>query len=279
MKKTKLIILVMLFLNFSFVSAASENVSPMNFNITTQNTTQKIYDLDVGYYDVWKHMDGTWQQGIKPGSSVTHSHTVEYQGEGTVKSVKMSFYENSKSDYDKTIRASWQRYSDYMSLMYPYAVNNHNSLNYSLNKNTSSASFTIKTKLTDNYGLGGLDIKKDWQGGKVEGKRFYIPILIEWEVEMPTQATVEFFLVNKNTQKVMYSYKEDVIIPSYKKFDFPMPVGYRMHRVVVSKDYLPYSNYKYEDFNLNDSNKFEVYENITKLEIDFKEDGFKIYPK
>lgn len=144
---------------------------------------QPQYQLDIGYWDCWKYSDGVTWQDKKPGDTVTHKVTVAYDGAGTVKGVKgVTFFGNDEAKYNLTSKPNVLSYSDYLDNIYPYAVNNAQNISYKYLGN-QKVEFTITTKLTDWSGQKGENIKKWWQSTQVEGRRFYIPVLIEWEIE------------------------------------------------------------------------------------------------
>lgn len=128
---------------------------------------------DIGSYDVWLHADGkTWQNGIKPGSSVSVNFDVPLgissQYHSSVKNVSAVFLDKPSDIYN-------QKY-------FPYGVTNAIISNCKYQGN-GKVSFTYKTTLTDNSGLGGFDITRSDQAELVQGKRFYLPVKISYEIE------------------------------------------------------------------------------------------------
>lgn len=157
--------------------------------IVHEQTSPTTYEqIDIGYYECWLHADGiTWQNGTKPGSTVIHNPTIKssYLYPGQVKGVKsVEFYPGND-----------------IGSYYNNAVNNGKILSYSYYnyQGLPTVNFQFQTTLTDNSGEGGLDVKKWWQSSQVQGRRFYLPVKVTWELNVKTVQVALFLTDDANT--------------------------------------------------------------------------------
>lgn len=160
MKKIYTIMFLTCFLLISFVGISSIHAN--SYAMSTE---------DIGYYDCWLHADGkTWQNGVKPSSTITHTFTIAVPIDTSkkLKSYNVSYLSNKQGKYkDK---------------YYKYAVDNGRILDYKYLGN-GEMQYTIRTTLRANEVIDGKDITRQDQAKLVQGKRFYMPVLIKWEYE------------------------------------------------------------------------------------------------
>jgi len=159
-------------------------------------TTQ--LQIDVGYFDCWLHSDGvTWQNVpgygvVKPGDTVVYSYTVYYDGPETPVGVKsVRFYPGDEATYNQTYRQYWQEYSDYMSAdksgYFTYSVTSLtvNSFQYLGNGKVQITITAPLVTATKDGAYYGKYMRESWQGKLTQGRRFYLPTVIEWELPQP----------------------------------------------------------------------------------------------
>ncbi len=151
----------------------------------------------------------------------------------TLKSYCVSFLSNEQGKFNKRF--------------YKYAVDNGRILDYNYLGN-SEMQYTIKTTLRANEVTNGKDITKEEQAKLVQGRRFYIPVLINWEyansegfellgwvsggvgfkswyygeVNSYSDTTVYWYLSSPNTLVAKYTYSKSKgwkISKIYKSFE------------------------------------------------------------
>lgn len=152
--------------------------------------------IDVGYFSCWQHADGvTWQNipgfGVKkPGDTVTFSYTVTYDGPASdqVTGVKdVSFYQGDAGIYGTTFRQGWQPYNIYDELYGDFIVTRMEEPQF-VYKGNKQVNITITVELKTKQMHGdppnwGKQIKEAWQSKLTDGRKFFTPVLIEWELE------------------------------------------------------------------------------------------------
>ncbi|MBQ3122904.1 MAG: hypothetical protein IJC14_01985, partial [Firmicutes bacterium] len=125
----------------------------------TVTVTETKELTDVAYYDIWKHINGTWQFGKKQGSSVSSTFTIYIAGrlpEGAVvTSVSGSFDDGYSGAYS--------------SYSVPSASISVKSFD---NKNLT---YSVSTTLNGTP----MNLRQDSQSEYTEGYRYYIPAAFE----------------------------------------------------------------------------------------------------
>jgi hypothetical protein len=156
------------------------------------------YQVDSGQFNCWMHSDGkTWQNVpgfgvVKPNDTVTFTYTVEYDGPNKdkiagVKSVY--FYDGDESLYNKTARVSWQTYKKYSRGDYAnFAVKalTVDKFNYlGNNKVEITITTTLDSVAIDKYypDYPGQYMHEQFQGKLTQGRKFYTPTVIEWQLK------------------------------------------------------------------------------------------------
>ena len=153
--------------------------------------------IDIGKFDCWMYSDGqTWQNVpgygvVKPNDSPTYNYTVTYSGSNSdkitgVKSV--TIFSHDETTYNKTARANDTIYDNYLkSDFYNYAVKELTVNNFKYlgeGKVQITISPTLDTYKRDpNYSdFPGQYLHEDFQGKLTQGRRYYTPTVIEWEM-------------------------------------------------------------------------------------------------
>ncbi len=184
-KKAGILGVILIFFSLLFINAPP---------IYAANVSQN--QIDVGEFNVWLHSDGvTWQSipgyGVKkPGDTVTVTYTVTYDGPASDKVVGVkgaSFYTGDQNIYNTTYRKDWQIYDIYEGHIDKYRVTNMTNVRavYKGNRQVQMT-VTIDLKTAAMHGSParwGLDISEPWQAKMTNGRKFYIPTLIEWQIE------------------------------------------------------------------------------------------------
>lgn len=179
-------------------------------NIPAEANEPILRQISVGYWDIWRHADGiTWQETGKPGD------TKEYTFQPTVPA-KMEGYKNIEFKIKPIIYISEQEYTQYggrAGTSYPQF--RLDILQYLPQNYQKKDDKTVTFKLDGKY----FDIKKDWQGQQVEGRRYYLPVLVEWYGEEGLQKPVDLVasFVTRTEEAVPnknLTYKAKLINPS-----------------------------------------------------------------
>lgn len=125
--------------------------------------------IDVGYWDIWRHSDGiTWQYTGKPRDSKEYIFTLKNP-------TSMADYQNIsykicypliEKEYNQAGGWLGHSYIDFMDKILRYTPQD----------------YRIKDGKMVSLVLDGFyeNIKKEWQGQLVEGRRWYLPVLVEW---------------------------------------------------------------------------------------------------
>lgn len=142
----------------------------------------EIKDVDVGYWDCWRYSNGVTWQNKKPGDWITYTYTIENTNENIVGVNDVQFYRGDKSTYNESSRSEWQSYRAYKQTLYPYAVQDLTITNYKY-YSQGRVQLTVKARLVDNSNVGGFKITKKWQNAKVTGRRFYLPVYVNWKTK------------------------------------------------------------------------------------------------
>lgn len=138
---------------------------------TTAKAAQSIQrQICVGYWDIWRHSDGvTWQYTGSPGQQKNHTFEletpesmVEYQNVD----YKIISTEITEEIYNRLGGYQGMNYDDFDLNIYRYLPDDYHQI----------ADKTVSLKLDGFY----EEIKKDWQNQLVEGRRWYLPVVIEW---------------------------------------------------------------------------------------------------
>lgn len=146
----------------------------------TETVSGTVTVNDLAYYDIWKHMDGTWQRGIHQGSEVSASFTIGVSGAlsmipDNVTNLRISCIGEFDLGYDDDRFYDFAVISGYLSAGPVY------------NESNKTLSYTVNTTLLANSGINGYDIKQPDQAEIVEGYRYYIPTVIyltyQYEIE------------------------------------------------------------------------------------------------
>ncbi len=125
---------------------------------------------DLAYFDIWKHEDGTWQKGIKPGSKVGQTYIISESmvPEGAV-------ILQVTGGFDSGYGGSYGLYAvgeaQVKDISYEVDVGSAK-----MEKNADlgyRVTTTLKTSSGSSY---GMNIKESWQASKVEGYRYFIPV-------------------------------------------------------------------------------------------------------
>ncbi|HWQ79620.1 MAG TPA: hypothetical protein VN381_12415 [Anaerovoracaceae bacterium] len=173
---TLALILSGLFLYPVFSNAAGTKI------ITTPGSAEVT---DLAYYDIWKHEDGTWQNGMHQGSSVSQRYTiseVDVPEGATIVSVTGEFDEGFDKD----------RYNDFCVLSADISGIDYEYDTGSVKQDsTAELSYTVSTALITRQGANGEDIKQPWQAPNVEGWRYYIPAIFYITYTITVEISVE----------------------------------------------------------------------------------------
>lgn len=131
-------------------------------------------DIDVGYWDIWRHADGvTWQHTGKPGDEKSYEFSIPQQAEA-------SNYDNirfemvvgvSENDFIQT--GGWQGYNtaDWEKFGIDFLKREPDGYCKTGEKQVSFTLSPVENAET---------IKKQEQAGMVEGWRWYLPATIYW---------------------------------------------------------------------------------------------------
>jgi hypothetical protein len=153
--------------------------------------------FDIGKFDCWMYSDGqSWQNVpgyglVKPFDKPSITYTVTYSGSNLdkitgVKSV--TFFSGDEIIYNKTARSETMKYEDYTKSEFcNYAVKELvvDSFKYlgdgrvEITITPTLDTYTIETKHSD---YPGRYVHEDFQGKLTQGRRFYTPAVIEWEM-------------------------------------------------------------------------------------------------
>ena len=149
------------------------------------------YQVDVGSFDIWKNSAGEWIKSppygaYKPSDSadVLPFKLQGPQGATGVKSVKFA---PDEADWQKGDRGN--EHKDYNK----FFSNNVSNIKFKYIPATNEVELQYKVKLetlpridkwSDETLTTGEGIKKEWQSQTVEGYRYYVPLLIEWEIDL-----------------------------------------------------------------------------------------------
>ena len=152
-----LVWMVLLLFGMGVFAAESDSGTEKNENFET--VTETVTVKDIAYYDIWKHMDGTWQFGKKPGSTVEASFTIAIGG---------------RLPDGAQVAAVSGRYDDGYAGVYSDAA-------------VPSASVRVKayTDQTLTYSISAVltgnpeDIRRDTQSEYTEGYRYYLPAVFD----------------------------------------------------------------------------------------------------
>jgi hypothetical protein len=168
MKIKNLILLVLLILVMSVM------VIPASFIFAEEKILFKT-EVDTGYWDIWQHSDGRWQYTGRPGEQKAYDFEiiepdeaknykdVEYEMEIGI--TKEQFMQGGGRPGYKTNDDGWNKFDE--GILY------HQPDNYR-KTGDREVSFTLSP-------VGEAEIiKKDWQGEKVNGWRWYLPITVSW---------------------------------------------------------------------------------------------------
>ena len=151
------------------------------------------YQIDVGSFDIWKNSAGQWIPSDPPNYTKAYkpNDTVEIlplkipapAGVTGVKSVKFA---SDMADWQLGNREiEYEKYSEFFTT-------NLTDIDYTFSNNTLEVGYKIvlqtpervDTKTGETLTTGKSE-KKEWQNQTVEGYRYYLPILIEWEMGTP----------------------------------------------------------------------------------------------
>lgn len=121
--------------------------------------TEKRTITDVASYDVWKHINGTWQFGKKPGSAVSESFTIYIAGR-LPQNAKVTEVSGSYDDEYSGTFSTWA---------VPTADINIKSFN------DTNLTYTMAATLSGNP----MNLRKATQSEYTEGYRYYIPVMFE----------------------------------------------------------------------------------------------------
>ncbi|NLK24913.1 MAG: MucBP domain-containing protein [Clostridiales bacterium] len=171
-------------------------------------------------YSIWKHNDGTWQNGISPNSSnvsmdAEYTFTVPNR---KIIGVTMERYNSSDSIHIATWKDTrTERSSDLESnACYVKSVSPNPSWS---GKNTSTAKVNcdLTLDLTKNYIQTGVpspkNERKEWQGENVEGFTYDVPVIFRIELEPLKDPldTIEVTYVDESGNTIR---PKDIITPS-----------------------------------------------------------------
>ena len=176
---------LVLFFTATFIGLGTDLAYGATETVEKQRT---ITFNDIGSYSIWKHSDGTWQKGIRPGSFVSNSINIPISTAITSKlvgtridAIEVAFNKSIATDYE------------------PFYVNSADILNYEYSTSigqiqtvpTGSLAYNYSCNLTTATSNVGDSIKEVWQGEMVEGYKYYIPVTVTItytsfeEVEIP----------------------------------------------------------------------------------------------
>ena len=162
------------------------------------NSTTAERQLDVGSFDTWLYSDGmTWQAVpgygvVKPGDSPTYTYIVTYSGASPDRITGVNSvvaFDGIDKTYNSTTRSTGKPFNDYVKeSYYKYSVKTMSVNSYQY-LGSGQVKITV-TPLLDTYYLypGHADYSGEYQhqffqGKLTQGRRFYTPAVIEWQIK------------------------------------------------------------------------------------------------
>lgn len=132
--------------------------------------------IDVGYWDIWRHSDGvTWQHTGRPGDRKEYVFDLQTPS-------SIANYQNMS--YKIILPVSAERYNQAGCWQeMTYARFDKDICRYIPQDYQKEEDKTVSLTLDGTY----FDIKKEWQGQLVEGRRWYLPVVVEWYGDPPPQ--------------------------------------------------------------------------------------------
>ena len=275
-----IIIFLIVFSSISNAYAASSSASA---NIQINYDTKTFKQIEVAYYDCWRYSDGETWQDAEPGDNVDFTFTVESDSPDVTGIKSVQFFTDDEDLYNSTSRQTWQTYKEYIKTFYPYAVNNCSPQGEYIGN--AKAKIKVNTTLNDweghiddDEGLGGFKITKIWQHKKVTGRRFYVPVVVEWEMKIPAEVILETIILSSNGVEFDRQQSEPIPIPStYKTYysDFKLPEG----AVLTNKGYRYTDGYNTAPYGTYSTDDFEPFSGeVIGIEYEFRTDGFTQKP-
>jgi hypothetical protein len=133
--------------------------------------------IDVGYWDIWRHADGvTWQYTGRPGDLKEYAFNLE------TPAVLANYHNISYKIIAPVTEAGYLQAGGYLGMNYTNFYICYQQ--YTPQGYQKKDDKTVSLRLEGTY----FDIKKEWQGQLVEGRRWYLPVVVEWYGEVPPQA-------------------------------------------------------------------------------------------
>jgi len=164
-----------------------------------------VKQVDIGSFDVWKNSSGAWipsdppryTQAYKPGDTIHVTYTITAPADKAdkvvgVKSVNFVTPDNAGTAFKDALSATtYSKYDETYSLHQVKQMSNitHNYID------NSKVEISADVVLTGWVEPLGFSVKKVWQGQNVDGRQFYIPVVIEWEM---ADAAPDFWITSPN---------------------------------------------------------------------------------
>ena len=165
----------------------------MVFIVNPVYAADTIKQVDIGSFDVWKNSSGAWipsdppryTQAYKPGDTVKVTYTVTAPANKVdqiqeLKSVSFVTPDNSEMAFKDAISAITR--IEFTDNYHPYQVNQTSNFTHNYTGN-GRVEISVDVVLTGWVEVDGKSVKKIWQGQNVDGRQFYIPTVIEWELK------------------------------------------------------------------------------------------------
>jgi hypothetical protein len=206
-------------------------------------------EVDAGYWDIWKHSDGTWQYTGKPGDEKSYD---EFE---ITPPAEASEYQNVR--YVMEIGVTKQQFMDaggWPNAGYPPNEEGWEGFNNSYTghipnnyRKTGDKQVAFILAPID----GAENIREEWQADVVEGWRWYLPITVSWygvggekpdfEVVLLVPGAEETTPGEAYTGTVEYKLKDNAPGPveailhmTHNKFGLKTPEGDKIHNKILT---------------------------------------------
>lgn len=196
-----------LFVFFMVFSLFIPSISNAYWNGNFHKQTDVIYYMaGVMSYSIWKHNDGTWQNGISPQSTnvnmnAEYSFTVPNR---KIIGVTMERFNSNDSLHIAIWKDTRTERSSDLERKACYVKSVSSNPTWS-GKNTSTAKVNceLTLDLTKNYIQTGVpspkNERKEWQGENVEGFTYDVPVIFRIELEPISKQNITVMHIDQTT--------------------------------------------------------------------------------
>lgn len=154
--------------------------------------------VGLGYYDIWKHADGTWQGGVGKGAKITTIWEQSFPMPRNIKKVTVRDVVMTSGD-DEKIWDDTRTPTDAFEIRKPQTCTSKIVQDYKVTgEGTRTVTVTANLTATLTAYVAPDELPKNNLAPGVEGLRYYIPLMIEFEL-YPDVKTVTVQHFNANT--------------------------------------------------------------------------------